>query len=111
MEMVVQVQGVSTRRVKKITTELCGREFSKSTVSRLTKRLDEQVRAWADRLWKGEYPFLDAIHVKVRRQRGVRSTAVLLAIGINEEGQREILGLHTSLSEPEEAWKSPDIPL
>ncbi len=106
MEMVVQ--GVSTRRVKKITTELCGREFAKSTVSRLTKQLNEQVKAWDERPLEGEYPFLvlDAMHVKVRRQGGVRSTAVLLAVGISEEGQREILGLHTALSETEEAWKS-----
>jgi transposase-like protein len=99
---------VSTRRVKKITTELCGREFAKSTVSRLTKQLDEQVKAWNERPLEGKYPFLvlDAMHVKVRRQGGVRSTAVLLAVGINEEGQREILGLHTALSETEEAWKS-----
>jgi transposase-like protein len=46
------------------------------------------------------------MHVKVRRQGGVRSTVVLLAVGINEEGQREILGLHVALSETEEAWKS-----
>jgi transposase-like protein len=106
MEMVVQ--GVSTRRVKKITSELCGREFSKSTVSRLTKQLDEQVKAWDERSLDQKYPFLvlDAMHVKVRRQGGVRSTAVLLAVGITEEGQREILGLHTVLSETEEAWKS-----
>jgi transposase-like protein len=57
MQMVVQ--GVSTRRVKEITTELCGREFSKSTVSRLTGELDEQVEAWASRsLEKQNYPFL-----------------------------------------------------
>lgn len=99
---------MSTRRVKKITTELCGREFSKSTVSRLTKRLDEQVKAWDERPLEGDYPFVlfDAVHVKVRRQGAVRSTAVLLAVGVNEEGQREILGLHTTLSETEEAWKS-----
>ena len=105
MEMVVQ--GVSTRRVKKITTELCGREISKSTVSRLTKRLDEQVKAWDERPLEGDYPFVlfDAVHVKVRRQGAVRSTAVLLAVGVDEEGQREILGLHTTLSETEEAWK------
>ena len=52
------VQGVSTRRVKDITTELCGREFSKSTVSRLAEDLDEQVQAWAERPLKQEYPFL-----------------------------------------------------
>jgi transposase-like protein len=56
MQMVVQ--GVSTGRVKEITTELCGREFSKSTVSRLAKDLDEQVQAWASRPLDREYPFL-----------------------------------------------------
>ena len=56
MQMVVQ--GVSTGRVKEITTELCGREFSKSTVSRLSKELDEQVQAWAERPPDREYPFL-----------------------------------------------------
>jgi transposase-like protein len=55
MQMVVQ--GVSTGRVKEITTELCGREFSKSTVSRLAKDLDEQVQAWASRPLDREYPF------------------------------------------------------
>jgi len=56
MQMVVQ--GVSTRRVKNITTELCGREFSKSTVSRLAEELDEQVQAWAERRLDQEYPFI-----------------------------------------------------
>ena len=56
MQMVVQ--GVSTRRVKKITTELCGREFSRSTVSRLTEDLEEQVQAWAERSLDQDYPFL-----------------------------------------------------
>jgi transposase-like protein len=56
MQMVVQ--GVSTRRVKKITTEPCGREYSRSTVSRLTGDLDEQVRARAERsLTENAYPF------------------------------------------------------
>jgi transposase-like protein len=74
MQMVVQ--GVSTRRVKKITTKLCGRKFSTSTVSRLTTELDEQVAAWAKRPLEKSYPFLvlDAMHVKVRRQGAVRST-------------------------------------
>ncbi len=61
--MEMDVQGVSTRRVKKITTELCGREFSKSTVSRLTKKLDKQVRAWGRQpsaLWKGNIHFLSS---------------------------------------------------
>jgi transposase-like protein len=106
MQMVVQ--GVSTRRVKEITTELCGREFSKSTVSRLTGKLDEQVEAWSSRSLKEQsYPFLvlDAMHLKVRRQGAVRSTTVMLAVGINEAGQREILGLETALGETGEAWR------
>ncbi len=106
MQMVVQ--GVSTRRVKEITTELCGREFSKSTVSRLTGELDEQVKAWSSRsLQEKSYPFLvlDAMHLKVRRQGAVRSTTVMLAVGINEAGQREILGLETAFGETAEGWR------
>ena len=112
MQMVVQ--GVSTRRVKKITTKLCGREFSRQTVSRLAEGLDEQVTAWAERpLGAGAYPFLvlDAMQMgddtspKVRRQGAVRSTTVLLAIGISEAGQREILGLEIALGETGEAWR------
>jgi len=105
MKMVVQ--GVSTRRVKNITTELCGREFSKSTVSRLTEDLEEQVQAWAERPLEQQYPFLmlDAMQLKVRRQKAVRSTTVMLAVGISEDGQREILGLEMALSETEEGWR------
>jgi transposase-like protein len=87
------VQGVSTRKVKKVTRTLCGRDFSKSTVSELAKGLDTQVRAWSERsLDEAAYPFIlaDALYVKVRRQGAVRSTAVLVAIGITETGQREI---------------------
>lgn len=105
MQMVVQ--GISTRRVKKITTELCGREFSRQTVSSLTERLDEQVRAWADRPLEEEYPFLlaDAMQLRVRRQGAVRSTQALIVVGISEEGRREILGLKIALRETEESWK------
>jgi transposase-like protein len=106
MQMVVQ--GVSTRRVKQITTELCGRKFSKSTVSRLSEGLDEQVAAWAERPLEGRsYPFLvlDAMQVKVRRQGAVRSTTVLLAVGISESGYREILGLDVAFGETREAWR------
>ena len=76
MQMVVQ--GVSTRRVKKITTKLCGRRFSTSTVSELAKGLDQHVEVWAERPL-GECPFLicDAMQVKVRRQGGGTSTAAL----------------------------------
>ena len=95
MQMVVQ--GVSTRRVKEITTELCGREFSKWAAPRLTGELDEQVKAWSSRsLQEKSYPFLvlDAMQLKVHRQGAVRpGRPRVLAVGINEAGQREILGL------------------
>ena len=104
MDMVVQ--GVSTRKVKKITRTLCGRSFSKSTVSELAKGLDEQVQAWSERPL-GAYPFLivDALYVKVRRQGAVRSTAVLLAIGVHESGHREILGLEVAFTETAASWQ------
>jgi putative transposase len=105
MQMVVQ--GVSTGRVKEITTDLCGREFSKSTVSRLSKDLEEQVQAWASRPLDQEYPFLmlDAMQIKVRRQKAVRSTTAMIAVGISEDGQREILGLEMAFGETEEGWQ------
>jgi len=106
MEMVVQ--GVSTRKVKKITDELCGRRFSRQTVSRLAQQLDEQVGAWAERKLEKRYPFLivDAMQVKVRRQQAVRSTTVMIAVGISEEGYREILGLKVGFSETGEGWRA-----
>lgn len=70
--------GVSTRKVRNITDELCGREFSKSTVSNLCEGLDEQVEGWNERpLDDREFPFIlgDAMHTKVRRQGAVRSTS------------------------------------
>jgi len=105
--MQMMVQGVSTRRVKDITTELCGREFSSSTVSRLAEELDEQVQAWAERPLEEEYPFLilDAMQLKVRRQKAVRSTTAMLAVGISEDGQREILGLEMAFGETEQGWR------
>lgn len=105
MQMVIE--GVSTRRVKEITTELCGREFSRQTVSDLTEKLDKQVEAWAERPLEEEYPFLlaDAMRINVRRQGAVRSTQALIVVGISEEGYREILGLKIALRETGESWK------
>ena len=106
MEMVVN--GVSTRKVKRITDELCGHEFSKSTVSRLCEVLDEKVEAWSGRTLMGRnYPFVlvDALQVRVRRQGAVRPTSALVAIGINDDGYREILGLSIANSETNQSWK------
>ena len=105
MQMVIE--GVSTRRVKEITTELCGREFSRQTVSNLTERLGEQVEAWAERPLEQEYPFLlaDAMQIDVRRQGAVRSTTAMIVVGISEEGYREILGFKIALRETGESWE------
>ena len=106
MEMVIN--GVSTRKVKRITDELCGHEFSKSTVSRLCEALDEKVEGWGERTLLGrDYPFVlvDAIQVKVRRQGAIRPTSALVAVGINDEGYREILGLSIANSETNQSWK------
>ena len=104
MEMVVQ--GVSTRKVTRITDRLCGTSFSKSTVSALCADLDTRVEAWRSRRLEQRYPFVivDAIVVKVRRDSAVRSTSALLAIGISEEGHREVLGLDMGDSETEGTW-------
>lgn len=105
VEMVVN--GVSTRKVRAVVDELCGTEFSKSTVSSLCKRLDDIVKEWNERdLSSQEYPFLlvDAIVIRVRKGGRVRLSSVLLATGINREGYREILGLMLGDSESEAAW-------
>jgi len=107
IDLMRSTQGVSTRRVKKITTELCGREFTRSTVSRLCEGLDEQVDAWAQRPLDGQpYPFVlfDAMQIKVRRQGAVRATTVMLGVGIGADGQRELLGLHLAYGETEGGW-------
>lgn len=104
MEMVIN--GVSTRRVSQITEKLCGTEFSKTTVSDLCGRLDPVVNGWNNRPLEGRYPFLfvDAVYTKVRENERVRSRGVLISYGINEKGQRTILGLKIDDSESTEAW-------
>ncbi|MFC5986379.1 IS256 family transposase, partial [Marinicrinis lubricantis] len=105
MEMVIN--GVSTRKVSQITEELCGTEFSKSTVSDLCKRLDPIVQAWNNRNLRDiRYPFVivDAMVVKVREDGRVRSRGVMIGYGVNEEGYREVLGLMLGDSESEASW-------
>lgn len=105
MEMVVN--GVSTRKVTQITEELCGAEFSKSTVSELCKKLDPIVLAWSKRpLNDHSFPFVlvDAMYIKVREEGRVRSRGLLIATGINTDGTREVLGHQLGDSESEETW-------
>src|SRR5215475_7549034 len=79
------VQGVSTRKVKAVTEELCGHEFSASTISRCNEKLDQALEEFAQRPLEEEYPYLilDARYEKVRDQGVIRSQAVQVAIGIN----------------------------
>ena len=106
--MEMAVNGVSTRKVKRITEELCGKAFGKSTVSRLCESLDEKVEAWNTRSISDKarpFVIVDALYVKVRRQGRVRSTSALVAVSITEEGYREILGIKIANSESETSWK------
>ena len=105
MEMVIN--GVSTRKVTQITEELCGAQFSKSTVSELCKNLDPIVESWNHRpLNDTRFPFVvvDAMVTKVREDGKVRARGLLLAFGVNAEGYRELLGLHVGDSESEASW-------
>lgn len=105
MEMVVQ--GVSTRKVQKVTEELCGESFSKSTVSEICKELDVPVKRFKERILPEHYPFIiaDAIYLKVREDHRVRSKALYVAIGINRDGRKEILGFDVYDSEKSNKWK------
>lgn len=103
-EMVVA--GVSTRRVAAVLQEMAGFEVSATTVSRTMAELDDQLEAFRTRRLEREYPFvlIDARYEKVRVAGRVRSQAVLIAAGINEEGQREILSYALGDSESEATW-------
>lgn len=88
------VQGVSTRRVAKITEELCGFEVSSSEVSRASAELDKQLASWRSReIGAFPYVYLDARYEKVRYGGSVISVAVLVAVGVALTGHREILGV------------------
>ena len=101
------VQGVSTRKVKAITEQLCGISVSSSQVSNAALLLDTELEKWRNRSL-GEYPFLflDAYYEQVREDGQVRNLAVLSATAINPAGKREILGVSVSLSEHEVHWRS-----
>jgi len=101
------VQGVSTRRVSEITQELCGLDVSSTDVSRAAALLDEELDLWRTRAL-GSFPqlILDARYEKVRHGGAVRDCALLVAIGIDEDGKRSVLGTSVSLSEAEVHWRT-----
>lgn len=100
------VQGVSTRRVKKIVEELCGMDVSSTQVSRAAAQLDELLAAWRERdLGQYRYIVLDAQYEKVRQGGQVLDAAVLIACGVDADGRRDVLGCSVSLSEAEVHWR------
>src|SRR5215472_2653532 len=101
------VQGVSTRKVKAVTEELCGHEFSSATISRVTAQLDEELQQFARRPLEEEYPYvvLDARYEKIRQDGVIRSLAVQVAMGINWEGRRCVLAVELANRESESSWK------
>jgi putative transposase len=101
------VQGVSTRKVKAITEELCGHAFSASAISAINQRLDESLAAFARRRLEEPFAYLilDARYEKVRESGIVRSQAVLVAVGIDWDGRRQILAVELANRESRSSWK------
>ena len=105
--MEMYLQGVSTRKVKVVTEELCGHEFSSATISRIVSALDEELEKFARRRLEEDYPYLilDARYEKVREEGAVHSHAVLMAIGIDWEGRRNVLAVELANRESASSWK------
>jgi putative transposase len=106
--MEMYVEGVSTRKVKDITEQLCGTSFSKSLVSSLAGDLDAELRAWRNRRLDADaypYLFVDARYEKVRVERRVVSQGVLLVSGVRGDGMREILAVEVADTESEATYQ------
>lgn len=100
------IQGISTRSVDDLVKALGMSGISQSQVSRLCAEIDERVGAFLDRPLEGDWPYLwiDATYVKVRQNGRIVSVAVIVAVGVNADGRREILGLDIGPSEAEPFW-------
>jgi transposase-like protein len=100
------VHGVSTRAVDDLVKAMGASGISKSQVSRLCAEIDERVNAFLARPIEGAWPYLwiDATYIKVREAGRIVSTAVIIAVGVNTDGRREVLGIATGASEAEPFW-------
>ncbi|WP_206780039.1 IS256 family transposase, partial [Methylobacterium sp. Leaf361] len=100
------IQGISTRSVDDLVQAMGGTGVSKSQVSRLCQEIDERVGAFLARPIEGEWPYLwiDATYVKVRQDGRIVSVAVIVAVGVNGDGRREVLGMDVGPSEAETFW-------
>ncbi len=101
------VQGVSTRKVKAITEKLCGHGFSASSISAINKTLDESLEQFASRRLAEPFPYLilDARYEKVREAGVIASQAVMIAIGIDWDGRRQVLGVELANRESRSSWR------
>jgi putative transposase len=100
------VHGVSTRSVDELVRAMGMTGISKSQVSRLCGEIDDKVAAFLNRPLEGEWPYLwlDATYVKVREQGRIVSVAVIVAVAVNGDGRREVLGISIGVSEAETFW-------
>ncbi|BAU89038.1 MULTISPECIES: IS256 family transposase [Methylobacteriaceae] len=100
------IQGISTRSVDDLVQAMGGTGVSKSQVSRLCQEIDERVNAFLDRPIEGEWPYLwiDATYVTVRSEGRIVSVAVIVAVGVNTDARREVLGMDIGPSEAETFW-------
>jgi putative transposase len=102
------IGGVSTRKVDDLVQAMGLTGIGKSTVSKLCKDIDERVNAFLDRPLQGEWPYLwlDATYLKQREGGRIVSVAAIIAVAVNTEGKREVVGLHIGPSEAEAFWSS-----
>jgi transposase-like protein len=100
------VQGISTRSVDALVKALGMAGVSKSQVSRLCEEIDERVHTFLERPIEGDWPYLwiDATYVKVREAGRIVSVAVTIAVAVNTDGRREVLGMAIGVSEAETFW-------
>ena len=100
------IQGVSTRSVDELVKAMGMTGICKSQVSRLCEEIDGKVKAFLERPIEGDWPYLwlDATYVKVRQNSRVVSVAVIVAVGVNSDGRREVLGMDIGASEAEAFW-------
>ena len=103
---VMVLEGVSTRKIARITEELCGTSFSKSAVSEVCKSLDTYVNEFRNRPLTDSYPFLtvDATYFKVRENHRVTARALMIAYAVNSKGLREVVGFKAYPNESTETW-------
>ena len=100
------IQGISTRSVDDLVQAMGMSGISKSQVSRLCEEIDVRVKAFLDRPIEGDWPYLwiDATCIKVRQNGRIVSVAVIVAVGANADGRREVLGMQVGPSEAETFW-------